>query len=263
MLKYLTIAKTGLFETLFFPKRLITIMLVMPFRMLVVSIIYKYAFSVYGGTINNIDANTAIWSISLYFLLLYVQFRAIFSDVNMEVKSGDIEVRINKPYNIFLYKFFYNLGKNTPVFLVALAAVTPLLYFLTGGFPRAISGLDLLGFALLFTIGSILSGLMYFLMSLGSFWTEDAQPFFWLFDKGVMILGGSYVPVAIMPETFRNLAIYLPFGAPILANRLFNPEFSTDWLFLLAVQLLWLVFFAIFTSLVLKKALTKVSVNGG
>ncbi len=263
MSKYATVAGTGLRETLFFPKRLITIMLVMPSRMLIVALIYKYAFSINGGPINNIDANTAIRSISIYFLLLYVQFRAIFSDINMEVKTGDIEVRINKPYNIFLYKFFYNLGKNIPVFLVALLAVIPLQYFLTGGFSRQLQILDLLGFVLLFTVGSILSGLMYFLMSLGSFWTEDAQPFFWLFDKGVMIFGGSYVPVAIMPETFRNLANYLPFGAPILANRLFNPEFSTDWASLFTIQLLWLLFFTIFTSIVLNKALTKVSVNGG
>ena len=230
--KYLAIAKTGFNETLYYPKRLITIMLVMPFRMLVVALIYQYAFSINGSSINNIDAHTAIWSISLYFLLLYVQFRALFSDINNEVKSGEIETRLNKPYNIFTYKFFYNLGKNIPIFIVALFAVIPILYYLTDGFPRSISQSDVIGFLILLTTGSILSGLMYFLMSLGSFWTEDAQPFFWLFDKGVMIFGGSYVPIAIMPEYFRNLSIYLPFGSPLYANRLFNPDFTNTWFYL-------------------------------
>ena len=85
--------------------------------MLVVSIIYKYAFfSVYGGSINNIDANTASGASHSTFSLLYVQFRAIFSmliwKLKVEILSKDKQTMCSQHHD----KFFYN-RKNTPVFL--------------------------------------------------------------------------------------------------------------------------------------------------
>ena len=143
--KYLGVYSIALKEVLYYPQKLQATLVIVPFRIFVLLMIYSYAFSYIGKSINGINANIAIWSIAIYHILLYTQFRGIFRTINEDIRRGNLETQLNKPYGYLVYKFWEHLGKGLPNLLISFFAVIPLLYFLTGGLPSTLSVTDYFG----------------------------------------------------------------------------------------------------------------------
>lgn len=261
--KYLGVYTVSLKEALYYPQKIRTTAIIVPFRIFVMLLIYRYAFNYLGRPVNGITANTAIWSISIYHILLFTQFRGIFTTINNEVRMGSLETQITKPYGYLIYKFWEHLGKGLPNLIVSLVTVIPLLVVLTGGLPTSLSVVSTIGAFCLIIGGILVSALIYILVVLPAFWIDDAQPLFWLVDKSIMVLGGAYIPLALLPKTFQSIANLTPFGAPMFATQMFNPNFPEIWLSLFGIQVLWIIVLLGTISLVFSKAQLKMSVNGG
>ncbi|MEK7570943.1 MAG: hypothetical protein AAB553_01600 [Patescibacteria group bacterium] len=250
-------------ELLVYPQQLLTTALLVPTRLVVLLLIYSYAFSYRGEAVNGITASVAIWSIVVYQILLFTQFRGIFRTISAEIKQGILEVHLNKPYQYLLYKFWEQLGKGLPIFLVSLLTAVPILLLLTGGPQVSLNTSMIVGGILLMFGGTLVSACLYILISLPALWIDDAEPFFWIVDKAVMILGGAYIPIALLPDNVQFFASVSPFGAPMFATQMFNPSFSSQWVALLTVQAFWISFFLLMIILVFHKAQKSLSVNGG
>lgn len=250
-------------ESLYYPKRLYASVFIAVFRVVMMLLIYSYAFRYVGRTVNGIDAATAIWSIAVYHLLLYAQFRAVFKTINDEVRRGELETHLNKPYAYLFYKFWEQLGRGMLNFLVAVAVVVPLLFFLLGGAPGAFSFPRLLAGLVLAAGGTVVSAALYMLIALPALWIDDAQPIYWIADKAVLILGGSYVPLALLPGAFHMLANLTPFGAPMFATQMFNPGFSGVWWQLVLLQGFWIAVLGGAAFFLFAKVRRKLSINGG
>lgn len=111
--------------------------------------------------------------------------------------------------------------------------------------------------------GTLVSAMLYILIVLPALWIDDAQPLYWLVDKAILIFGGAYIPIALLPKSFQNFANLTPFGAPMFATQMFYPDFSERWFLLFAVQLFWIIVLLFSISIVFSKAQFKLSVNGG
>jgi ABC-2 type transport system permease protein len=96
-----------------------------------------------------------------------------------------------------------------------------------------------------------------------AFWIEDINPIFWMVDKMVMILGGSYLPVALFPSFMYKIALYSPFGASQFITHTVYESWKTNWFLLISIQIFWIVILSILAYIVFLKARKKVSVNGG
>lgn len=261
--KYVQIALTSIKETLYYPQKLWGTMLVIPTRILVLILIYHYAFSYIGGSINGITTSITIWSIAVYQFLLLLQFRGIFRTINYEIRTGAIEVQLNKPYHYLFYKVCEQFGKNIPNLLVTFLSVLPLLLLIIG-FPQQHLSLEtVFGGVVLILGGTVLSAVLYLLIVLPALWIDDAEPLFWIVDKAILILGGSYIPIALLPQSVQMLANSTPFGAPMFATQMFNPTFADRWEFLFLIQLFWIVIMLLAVHMVFRKAQTRLSVNGG
>jgi ABC-type uncharacterized transport system permease subunit len=101
------------------------------------------------------------------------------------------------------------------------------------------------------------------LVGLLSFWVEDINPVFWVVDKAVMILGGSYLPVALFPGLMYKIAVYSPFGASQFVSHASASAWFSEWPLLVGVQFFWIALFAVAVITVFNLARKKVSVNGG
>lgn len=226
-------------------------------------IIYRYAFNYLGKSINGINADIAIWSIAIYHILLFTQFRGIFATISGEIRRGNLETQLNKPYDYLIYKFWEHLGKGLPNLIISLVTVIPLLYIFTGGLPSPLSFTTIYA-ALSLTIGgTLVSAMLYILIVLPALWIDDAQPFFWIVDKAIMVLGGAYIPIALLPSSFQTFANLTPFGAPMFVTQMFNPNFIQNWFPLFAVQAFWIIILLLAISVVFNKAQLKLSINGG
>ncbi|MCR4328437.1 MAG: hypothetical protein NUV53_02855 [Patescibacteria group bacterium] len=260
---YLKVFTLSLKESLYYPDKLFASVFIVAFRIIMMLLIYSYAFRYIGRTVNGIDATTAIWSIAIYHLLLYAQFRAVFKTINDEMKSGALETQINKPYSYLFYKFWEQLGKGILNFFVALAVVIPLLLALLGSAPGVFSLSNLFAGIVLAVGGTIVSAALYMLIALPALWIDDAQPLYWISDKAVLILGGSYVPLAMLPHAFHTFANFTPFGAPMFATQMFNPNFSTSWWYLVLLQMFWIIVLGGLILFFFEKVRRRLAINGG
>lgn len=261
--KYWAVYLVSLKEILFYPRKLYATAIVVPFRVLMMLVIYRYAFDYVGRPINGVNAEIAVWSIFVYHILLYTQFRGIFLTINEEVRRGSLETQLNKPYGYLTYKFCEQLGKGLPNLIISLVTVAPLLYMLTGGLPATFDFTRIIAAACLIIAGTLVSGALYILIVLPALWIDDAQPAFWIADKAIMLFGGGYFPMALLPGAFQTFANSTPFGAPMFATQMFLPDFSERWLPLLAVQVFWIVALLSVVSVVFARAQRKLSINGG
>jgi ABC-2 type transport system permease protein len=226
-------------------------------------VIYRYAFAYVGGPINGVNAEIAVWSILVYHVLMYTQFRGIFTTINDEIKRGSLETQLNKPYGYLHFKLFEHFGKGLPNLIILSATIVPLLYVLTGGIPTTLDFQSILAAALLVVGGTMVSGALYVLTVLPALWIDDAQPAFWIVDKSIMLFGGGYFPMALLPGAFQTFANSTPFGAPMFATQMFLSDFTERWVFLLGVQVFWIAVLFAAVSVIFARAQHKLSINGG
>ncbi|NTU73169.1 hypothetical protein HGB07_03280, partial [Candidatus Roizmanbacteria bacterium] len=111
--------------------------------------------------------------------------------------------------------------------------------------------------------GTLVSAGLYIVIALPALWMNDTMAFFWIVDKSVLLLGGAYIPVALMPEAFQKVASLAPFGAPMFATQMFNPSFPSQWLSFVLIQLIWIGVLFYIVMFMFKKIQSKVSINGG
>lgn len=78
-----------------------------------------------------------------------------------------------------------------------------------------------------------------------------------------MILGGSYLPIALFPTFLYKIALYSPFGASQFITHTVNESWKSDWYVLILTQLFWIIVSGITLYLLYSKAKNKLSVNGG
>lgn len=136
--------------------------------------------------------------------------------------------------------------------------------YLAIGFPSTFaSSIFLFTVPFIFLGGVILSLILYGIVGPLAFWIEDINPVFWIVDKAVMILGGSYLPVALFPLIMYKIALYSPFGASQFLTHSVYESWQGNWYKLFSIQFFWILILGFTLYLLFKGARKKVSVNGG
>ena len=180
-----------------------------------------------------------------------------------DVQTGNIELLFSKPISYIFYRVWWQIGSGVYSFLV-ITITTTIGLGLIIGFPSTMTiGIFLPTFILSFIFGMILSLFIYGIIGLLSFWIEDINPVYWIVDKAVMILGGSYLPIALFPPFLYKLSLYSPFGASRLITHTVYESWRGNWYILIFIQIFWIVIMGGVFYLLFQKAKKKVSVNGG
>jgi ABC-2 type transport system permease protein len=94
-----------------------------------------------------------------------------------------------------------------------------------------------------------------------SFWLRDTRATWFLYQKLVFILGGMLLPLEILPDGLREVALRLPFMAMAYAPaRLAAGHLEPQ---LLLVQAFWLVVLAAVAALTFVRGQRRLQVVGG
>lgn len=234
-------------------------------RCLLVFLLYAYVFKISGGYINGTDYKTTLWSMFIYFCLMTLNIRKIYALIMNDVKNGSVEMFINKPVNYVLLSFYKSIGQGIYSFtVISILGTIAMLIFV--GEPE----LNLLVFipTLIITIflGQLLGLIMYATyatIGILSFFMQDVRPIYWITDKFVMVLGGSYLPIALFPPFMKSLAYISPFGAINFASSAVYTSWNSDFFIRIAMQCGWIVIFGLLLIYVFDKAKKKAMINGG
>ena len=231
-------------------------------RCLVVFFLYGYVFSINGGSINVADYVSSLWSMFIYFCIMTFNIRKIYKNIMDEVRSGNVEMFINRPVNYLFLNFCKSIGQGLFSFLV-ISFIGSILMCIFVGIPVLNMSIFIPTFIISFIFGGILSLILYSIVGVLAFFIQDVRPVYWIVDKFVMILGGSYLPVSMFPSFLKWMAYLSPFGAINFSTSCVLPSWESEFIYRIGLQVIWIIIFYFVLSFIYRKALEKSMVNGG
>lgn len=118
-------------------------------------------------------------------------------------------------------------------------------------------------FIITFILGTFLGLIIYSIIGVLSFFIQDIRPIYWIVDKFIMVLGGSYLPVAMFPSFMKFLAFISPFGAINFTSSTVYSTWENEFIIRIIMQIGWIIVFGLLLMYVYKKAREKAMINGG
>lgn len=231
-------------------------------RCLIVFLLYAYIFKLNGGNINGVDYKTTMWSMFIYFCIMILNIRRLDNIIMTEVKSGNVEMFMNRPTNYLLISFMKVIGQGIFSFLF-ISILGSIIMILFVGIPNINLSIFIPTFIITLLLGQILGLLIYGIIGLMSFFIQDIRPIHWIVDKIVMILGGSYLPISMFPKFMKIIAFASPFGAINFASSTVYESWNNEFLLRIGLQFLWIVVFSILMMFIYNKSKEKAMINGG
>ena len=229
----------------------------------VLLVLYYYVFQLKGGEVNDTPFILVAWSMLFYFIFMTFRLRDIARSIMQDVQSGIVEILFSKPISYIAYKIWWQIGSGVYSFLVA-AIVGSVALMSIVGIPDTMATVLFIPTLLSVLIGgTVLTLLIYIIVGLLAFWIEEVNPVFWIVDKAVMILGGSYLPIALFPDLMYKFALYSPFGASQFITHTVYESWQNNWYVLAGIQYVWILGLAVVMVIMFAYARKKVSVNGG
>lgn len=257
------ILKTTVKDRIQYPDRLVVDTIGVIARCGILLILYWYVFKLSNGVINGTTFLFAAWSIFFYFSFSVLRLRDISREIMKDIQTGNVEVLFSKPISYLSYRMWWQVGSGIYSFVVITLLAVVALFFIIGLPPTMTISIFIPTLILTFICGAVLSLFLYTIVGLLSFWIEDINPVFWIVDKVVMILGGSYLPVALFPAFMFKIALWSPFGASQFVTHTVYETWQTNWYQLVGIQLFWIVLLGLIVYFMFERAKQKVSVNGG
>ncbi|HWZ65706.1 MAG TPA: ABC transporter permease [Patescibacteria group bacterium] len=260
---YWQVVKTSAHEDAANAKRLIAGVSVSVIRIGLIAAIYGVAYRKLNHA--SLPYANAIWGIGIYFgLILNLGLRNVFKIVNHEVSTGMVEVGLIKPLDWRLTKVCQLIGKNGLEFLVGLVAIPCALYMFVG-LPDTshISIVVVLSFILLTILAIVAAASLFLTIGLSAFWLNDAKSVYRLTDKVVLIFGGGFVPIALLPGVVQSIIRYSPFGVYAAPTQLFNPAMVANLPATLISAVVWSVLLLVFCQFIWARVEKRIEVNGG
>ena len=257
------IVKTLIKDRMQYPARLFADTTSIVARCGILLLLYSYVFGLNNGNINGATFAMVAWSIFFYFTFSTLGLSRISRAIAQDIASGHIEVLFSKPIAYLFYRVWWQIGAGVYPFLITTIFGSLALAFIVG-FPETMGVPLFLPTLVLVFIGAMVVSLsVYIIVGLLAFWIEDVNPVYWLVDKAVMILGGSYLPVALFPDFMYKIALYSPFGASVFVTHTVYKSWAMNWYKLIGVQMFWALVLGVSIYIMFSRAVKRVSVNGG
>ena len=225
--------------------------------------LWKYIYSDPNELINGYNMNQMIWYVIITEILwMSISGRKLCKKICIDVKSGNIAYNINKPYNYVEYSLFNHLGLVTVRFILVgiLGMVLGIIFLKT--FP-ALSVLKILGILLSCILAIIINTLLIIAIGLISFFIEDANPFYWLYSKLILIIGTLF-PIEFFPKVMQPFIKFSPIYVVSYGPAKLFVNFTTnEFIEIITSQIVYIVISFTIVHLIYKKGVKKLNVNGG
>lgn len=231
-------------------------------RCLIVFLLYSYIFKLDNDNIKSISYEASLWSMFIYFVLMILNVRKIYKNIMDDVKSGNVEMYLNRPVNYILFNCYRIIGQGLFSFLF-ISIVGSIFMVLFIGTPELNYYIFIPSIIITLFFGQILGLIIYSIIGLLAFFIEDVRPIYWVVDKLVMVLGGSYLPISMFPRFMKIIAFISPFGAINFASSTVYESFNDEYIVRIGLQVLWVIVFGIILNCLYKKSREKAMINGG
>lgn len=215
-------------------------------------------------------------NISLEQLVSYIWLKQAFyaiisvstdSEIRNMIEKGNISYELCRPVNIYWMWFFKTLAnkvaggflKSIPILVIA-----PFLPFgLSLQAPAGI--LEFILFIISLGMAVCLMAAILNVFYISQFYTISSKGIYSIFYAMISFLGGTFVPIALMPEFWQSLCYMLPVSlAADLPFRIYSGNISVnDSIIYIIMQIVWLAILTISGTIITNRRLKKVVIQGG
>ena len=225
--------------------------------------LWNYMYSDPNELINGYSMNQMIWYVIVTEILwMSLEGRKLCRKICNDVKSGNITYNIIKPYNYVSYILFNHLGVTALKFVLITILGMFLGYISLGSFPT-LSILSILGIILSCILATIINILIITSIGLISFFIEDANPFYWLYSKLILVVGTLF-PVEFFPKVLQPILKYSPIYVVSYGPAKLFVDFTLEkFIEVIIIQVFYLIVCLVISNLIYKKGVKKLNVNGG
>lgn len=186
----------------------------------------------------------------------------ITRQASADIRGGNIAYLMNKPY----YYPLYILAKYTGEWSIQLpmfAVLSTIMGITMVGKIPGFRLLTLLAAVPCIILGVTINAVFKLCISLLSFWIEDSNPFQWLYDKLILVVGTIF-PVEIFPAALQPLLKLTPIYTVCYGPAKLIVDFSAEkYAEILSAQILYLLAGCALMFFLYAKGVKKLYVNGG
>lgn len=263
MRKYLYIFKATLMESFQYVMNILLGFITFFLMLFVFIFLWNYIYSDSSNIINGYTMEQMIWYVIFTEVLWFgSRNRTLTAQISQDIKSGTIAYGINKPYHYLLFIISKHLGEIAiKMLLFTTAGITLGCVFvgrIPGFQPRQLT------FILLVTLlGVMINAFIRMLISVLSFWIEDAMPFHWIYDKLIIVIGMLF-PVEMFPAWAQPVIKASPIFVVTYGPSKLIIDFSHEvFLQVLLTQIIYFIVSLFLLFVVFQRGVKKLNVNGG
>ncbi len=204
-----------------------------------------------------------IWYVMITEMIWFgTRSATIRQQVSADIRGGNIAYLVNKPYSYPLYilaKYTAEWSIQLPMYAVLTVVIG---VTMVGGIP-GFRGITLLAAVPCTVLGMTIHAVFKICISMLSFWIEDADPFQWLYDKMILVVGTIF-PIEIFPAALQPVLKLTPIYTVCYGPAKLIVDFSAEkCLEILAAQVVYLVLGCGLLFWIYEKGGRKLYVNGG
>lgn len=225
--------------------------------------LWNYIYEDPGQLINGYTKNQMIWYVIITEILwMSLGGRGLCKNICNDVRTGNIAYNINKPYNYILYCLSNHLGTIIIRFIVYIILGMIMGFVFMGSFPN-LNLLSIIGIILSSILATIISILLITFIGLCSFIIEDANPFYWLYSKVILILGTIF-PIEYFPKVIQPILELSPIYVVSYGPAKLFVDFSINsFVSIIIAQIIYIFIGYYLCSLIYRKGVRRLNVNGG
>ena len=263
MKKYLFIIKTTFNDSIQYISSLFFKFIGFAIMMFVLVSLWSFIYGDPENIIKGYSFGQMIWYLLLAESITFGSGSKVATDeVRDNIKSGNIAYQINKPYNYIGYIISKYMADTMIRFISFLIIVIILGLVFAGSIPD-FNYLSIICGIPVYLLAVLITGMVRILISLSSFWVEDSKPFQNVYNKMVLMFG-VFFPLEMFPSIIGKIIRYSPiystsYGPAKLILSFSNELFKT----ILLSQFITILIIIILMSIIYKKGVKKLNVNGG
>lgn len=261
MKKYLYIFKYTFINELSYFSKIVFSLISYFMHIFVLYNVWRYVYQD-NNTIGGLSLNQMMWYLILAELIMMATSKAARNKPIEDIKSGSITYIMNKPYSYMGYVFTSYLSEGL-IRLIIMVPVSILFGYIFVGSLQDFNIKYLIFMVISFIIGYSINGLIQLLLSLFSFYIEDATPLHWVYNK-ILLIFGVFFPIDMMPKVLQGILKYTPAYVVSYGPTKLMVDFDLmDAIKIISAQCIYIVIIIILLNLLYRRGVKKLNVNGG
>ena len=200
-----------------------------------------------------------VWYVGATELVLFCCSSAHFRELQYDIQSDQVHLELLRPCPSWIVRIGGWSGQYLARLMMLIAPCAIVTGLAAGDFNLPL--VNFLGVIASASLAALILLCSYFIIGVSCLWIKQAEPLFWIWQKGLFLFGALLWPLTFYPDALSTAVWFTPFPSMLAAVGEWTVTGNIH-LWYLAHQLLWLVVFVVTTAWVNRVILHRIQKGG-